>query len=232
MTFTSIPGGASCNSTTTGAIPLGNPGPGLKKYLLNLGCNCTNNSHVIMLVDLLVSAAGIDANTAGPQIIDTTALTRYTDGVGVMATLEVTTALGGVAANCTVSYTNQAGLSGRSTVNTAMVTNCITCRLQPGGAMPAMRLAAGDTGMRSVQTLTFSAAMGAGACALHLYRPLVLIPTILSTTFVERSTPGMLGGLTELVAEAGGAVSCLGFFILAGATGTGTFNYFLQTCAG
>jgi hypothetical protein len=230
--YTAIPGGAAHTINSAGAFPLKNPTGTNKKYLLNFGTNHPIGTNIVLLVDLLVAAGGINANTTAAQTVNTTALTRYTDGVGVMMILEVTTALGGTASNVTISYTNSAGTSGRSTGALAMTTSAIAFRLQPTAGGALIPLQAGDIGVKSVQTISFSAAMGAGVVALLLYKPLLLVPTLASTTFVERSTPNMLGGIIPLATDSSGNLGCLTVFVLTSSTSTGSQTYFLQTCEG
>jgi len=93
--YSNIPGGASYNNTSTGAWPLHTPTNPDKKYLLNVGVNHLTGTNVVLVVDLLVAARNILLNTASAQTVNTTALTRYTDGVGVMMILEVTTVFPG-----------------------------------------------------------------------------------------------------------------------------------------
>jgi hypothetical protein len=230
--YTNIPGGAAHSVNSAGAFPLKNPTGTNNKYLLNFGVNHITGTNVVLLVDLLVAAGGISTNTTSAQTVNTTALTRYTDGVGVMMILEVTTALGATASNVTISYTNSAGTSGRSTGALAMTTSAITFRLQPTAGGALIPLQSGDIGVKSVQTITFSAAMGAGVVALLLYKPLLLVPTLASTTFVERSTPNMLGGIVPLQKDGSGNLGCLTVFVLTSTTSTGVQTYFLQTCEG
>lgn len=231
MSYTAIPG-AVMNRASAGAWPLTNPVAPDKKYLLNMGVNHATGTNIAMLVDLLVTAGNINANLNTSQAINTPALTRYTDGAGVMMTLEVTTAVGATASNVTVGYTNSAGTAGRSTADIAMTASAIANRLQPVAAGPFITLAAGDLGVRSVQTVQFSAAMGAGVCALHLYKPLILVPTLLTTAFVEKSSPSMMSSLLELPVGTDSQLGCLTFFVLTSTTSTGLQTYDIRTVAG
>lgn len=230
--YTSIPGGAVHNVNSPGAFPLRNPAPGDKKYLLNFGVQHLTGVNVVALVDLLWAGGSVNPNTTGSQAVNSVALTRYTDGAGVYPILEVTTALGSTAANVSISYTNQAGTSGRTSPATAMTTSAVAFRLQPVAGGMIMPLQDSDTGVRSIQSITFSAAMGAGACALLLFHPLLLVPTLAVTTFVERNTPAMLAGITELVTDTGGNLGCLTVFVLTSTTSTGVQTYFIQTVSG
>lgn len=232
---TNIPGGSVMNRASTGAIALINPTNPDKKYLLTHGVTVPSVSgfSVILLLDLLVAAANISANSTSAQTVNTNALTRYTDGNGVMMILVVTTALGATASNVTITYTNQDGTTGRSTGAIAMTASAAANRLQPiSGVAYFIPLQAGDTGVRSVQTIQFSAAMGAGVLDLYLFKPLMLIPTIAANTFVERDSSVQIDGLTELVYGSDNQVGCLGNFVLAGGTTTTTLLGLLRTCSG
>jgi len=230
-----IPGGSVMNRASAGAIPLQNPTNTDIKYLLTLGVSVPSISgfSAILLVDLLVAAANINANSTSAQTVNTAALTRYTSGEGVMMILCVTTALGATASNVTISYTNQAGTSGRSTGAIAMTASAAVNRLQPVVALaPFIPLQAGDTGVRSVETITFSAAMGAGVLDIYLFKPLVIIPTIAANTFVERDSTVQIDGLLQLPKGSDGQIGCLGCFPLTGGTTTTTLLGLLRTCAG
>jgi len=230
-----IPGGSVMNRASVGAIPLLNPTDPDIKYLLTFGGSVPSITgfSAILLVDLLVAAANINANTTSAQTVNTAALTRYTDGKGVMMILVVTTALGTTAANVTISYTNQDGVSGRTTGAIAMTTSAAVNRLQPVVANAFfIPLQAGDTGVRSVETITFSAAMGAGVLDLYLFKPLVIIPTIAVNTFVERDSTVQIDGLLQLPKGSDAQVGCLGCFVLTGGTTTTTLLGMLRACAG
>lgn len=229
--YTAIPGGAVMTRASTGAWPLKNPATNNKTYLVNVGANHLTGTNIVLLADILVAAGNITANLNSAQTVNTAALTRYTTGEGVMMILEVTTQLGATPANVTVAYTNQAAQS-RSSGAIAMTASAITFRLQPSANGASIQFQGGDYGVQSVQTVTFSAAMGSGAVAMLLYKPLLLIPTLSSTTWVERSTPGMLGGITELVFGSDSQLGCLAPFVLPSTTSTGVQSYFIQTAEG
>jgi hypothetical protein len=233
MTYTNIPGGAAVDKNTVGAWPLPMTIGGTEDlYLTNFGCNHLTGTNVVLLVDLLVNAANISATVTTAQTVNTTALTRNITGEGVHMTAEVTTALGATASNLTLAYTNQGGTGARSTGAMAMTASAIAMRLQPATINPAITLQSGDYGVRSIETATFSASMTAGVIAVLLYKPLILLPTLATATFVERSTPAQVGGIIKLTSAAGGTPGCLTFFVLTSSTATGIQTYFIQTVWG
>jgi hypothetical protein len=234
-TYTNIPGGAAPDRTNVGAWSLGLTSPISpdKKYLLTLGLTHASAVNMIILLDLLVAAGNIDANVATNQTINSTALTRYTGGAGVLMAFEVTTQLGATPANLNVnSYTNQAGATARATGAVAMTASAIVQRLQPVALGPFMQLQAGDYGVRSVETLVLSAGMGAGVLALNLYMPLAFIPGVPGNVYFERDSTIQVDGITELVSTAGGVLGCLTAYVLANGSSTGIGTYFMRTVAG
>jgi hypothetical protein len=121
----------------------------------------------MLLADYLMFYPLIDGDSTDTQTMDNTqTLPRYTSGEGVRCMFVVQTPM---AQNGTVtmSYTNSAGVSGRSVtfginlsaviggvVNTAANTNAA------GGETPFVALVGGDKGIRSIESVTVSGAPG------------------------------------------------------------------------
>jgi hypothetical protein len=128
------------------------------------------------LTDYLLYYPFIDMDAVGEeQALDNTiALDRYTDGAGVkMIMVNVSPTLGG--GQFTVSYVNQDGVTKTTpnhfcTITTSIATLTATTQ-NASGFMPFLSLAEGDTGVRSVNSVTFSVANG-GLCAIVLVKPL------------------------------------------------------------
>jgi hypothetical protein len=232
-----MPGGTATNRATAGSFSLGlsNPSGSDKKYLLTVGFTSGSAINMVILADILVAVSNVNANSATAQTVNSTALTRYTGtaSAGNLLTFEITTSLGATNSNLTVSsYTNSAGTTGRTTTAQAMTTSAIGGRLQPILVGPYMTLADGDIGIRSVETLQFSAAMGAGALNLYIYRPLHFLPGVGANVYVERDSTVQIDGLTELVVGTDSQLGCLTVFVLPNGTSTGTFIGFMRTVAG
>src|SRR3990167_6661756 len=88
-------------------------------------------------------------------------------GVGVYAALEVTSATGAGVPNPTIKYNNQAGTVDKVGTNlVACVASSIAGTFHPFG------LAAGDTGIQKLQSLTLGVSWTSGAISLVLYRVL------------------------------------------------------------
>ena len=155
----------------------------------------TNQNQRMVLCDYLLYYPFIDTDAVGElqEMIQTAALTRYTSGQGVMM-MAVSQSASSAVGTFTVSYTNQDGTAGRTSDVTytkvvsgggtlvSSTNNAVT------GSQPFIQLQAGDTGVRSIQSVTFSAA-GGGLMALVLVKPLM---HFVSTQECRRTTSGNL----------------------------------------
>jgi hypothetical protein len=131
---------------------------------------------VYLLYDRLFHVGGLSGTSTSSQTVQgspaTPALTRYTDGVGNMAWCEIYGTLGTTATTLTMHYTNQAGTSGQTAnVNIGAASNREVARAQ------RITLAAGDTGIRAIDTVILAASTGtAGNFGITIAQPLAWIP--------------------------------------------------------
>jgi hypothetical protein len=165
-------------TTSNAAIPLPVPPAGQNSYLarVNRLGNGASNPVNLMLIDRMWENSGLDRTLTTAQTFSSAAwpardINQSTNGEGVYIALEVSTSVSGgsTAPGVTMSYTNSAGTAGKTGT-------VLTSRLNPpqGQFFPFM-LAAGDTGVRSVQSVTFSVSWGtAGVLNLVAFRPLVV----------------------------------------------------------
>lgn len=146
----------------------------------------SNNSIGMMeLCDRLWHNSGLVNTSTAAQTVDSVAwpardVNGSTNGEGVLLGLEYsTTSTQGSVGTVTVSYTNSAGTSGRtgtfSTPGSAVV-----------GTFLPFTMQAGDTGVRSVQTVTFSVAPTAAVLHLVAYRPIASIITPVTAVGADR----------------------------------------------
>src|SRR5574343_236686 len=164
----------------------------------------SNQNQRMMLCDYLLYYPFVDTDAVGEQqdMVQTVSLPRYTDGKGVMM-MAVAQSAASTVGTFTVSYTNQDGVSGRTSAVTytkavagggALVTSTTNAA---SGSQHFIQLQAGDTGVRSVESVTFSAA-GGGLMALVLVKP--LLHTV-ATQECRRTTTGNLesyGAATQM----------------------------------
>jgi hypothetical protein len=136
------------------------------------------SQHLIpILFDRLSHQGGLSGTvtTAQTTNLPTAALTRYTNGEGVMPFLEIYSAVGSTATTVTATYTNTGGVD-----HTTLAT--------PFGASTALNaihrliplpLAQGDTGCRAVKDVTLAAStLTAGNFGVTLMKPLAMFPSI------------------------------------------------------
>ena len=141
------------------------------KQLKSVYATSTVTSTMVVL-DYLLYYPFIDGDSTDEQLLDNTVtLPRYTDGRGVKAMIVAQgTYTGNVA--YTINYTNQDGVSGR--ISQRSLTNSwggSSCVVSSGVAADQygwhIPLAPGDSGIRSIESLTFEAPNG-GILALVL----------------------------------------------------------------
>lgn len=126
-----------------------------------------------LLIDRLSHTGGLDGTvtTAQTTNLPTAALTRYADGEGVLAALTYYDATGTTNHSITCSYTNSAGVAGRTGTLPLIDATPAT------GFFGTFGLEGADTGVRSVESVTWSVSSGtAGDVGVVLYKPLVTIP--------------------------------------------------------
>ena len=188
-----------CDETTGNGTQIfgmphgGNVSPDIK-HLLNMnawGTAATAVPGTLTLVDMQGYYPGLTNNVATAQTLVGTPTLRYTNGEGVRAYM-VQTATGGAGAqNFNMSYTNQADTAGRTMPATVACTaSSVVSRINHSGAAannygPFLPLASGDTGIRSIQTVTLSAAT-TGTFAMVLARPLASITLSVAGLMTEK----------------------------------------------
>lgn len=203
---------AAPSSATAGAMDLTNSGAGTLGIIgsrLNTSAPMT-----YMICDRLSHQGGLAGNVATTQTtnLPTAALTRYTSGVGVMAMLSVYSQVGTTGTTATVSYTNQAGTTGQTSPTIAFGGTGFR-EVSRGLLLP---LAAGDTGVRSVESVTLAVSTtAAGNFGVTLFKPIAMIFSSDTTGIAANGliNGGMLPGLAEVQDDA-----CL--FVLAMSTTT------------
>lgn len=159
-----------------GQIPFTNPSAGQNTYLARFVAFPTNNTGSIMLADRLWHNSGINITSTTAQTVNSVAFPARdnngsTDGEGVFLMLEVSTnATAAAGPTVTVSYTNSDGTSGRTGTNVYATSTSV-----PTGTVFPISLQSGDKGVRSIQSITFSAAWTSGVLNLVAYRQLVIV---------------------------------------------------------
>ena len=151
---------------------------------------------VFMLYDLLATFTISSVTTTGAQsFTGAAAWPRYADGKGVRMMLVPSVVMGAGTPTVQVSYTNTASVSGRLTPAgpslPVMTTACPVGNIQYSGTGvgkygPFIPLMAGDAGIKSVESINFSATMTSGCTNLLIVKPLAYIPITTVGVAAER----------------------------------------------
>lgn len=169
----------------------------------------------VTAIDLLNVSGGLSGIVTTEQTtnLPTAALTRYTGGENVFIGLVIYAQIGTTATTVTVRYTNQAGTANQVSPATSF-----------GGAgfrevdrLVLIPLAAGDTGVRSVEGVTVTATTGlAGNFGIALFKPLMVFSLENTTGTMPMdavSSGGMICSMAEFDDDA-----CLTFMTATPAT--------------
>lgn len=148
---------------------------------------------VLLLCDRLWHNSGVTITSTGAQTVNSVAFPARdangsTNGEQVLIGLEVSAATGAGTPTLTLSYTNQAGTAGKTGTNSVA-----TVATSAVGTFYPIGLAAGDTGVRSIQTYTQSATWTSGKVHLVAYRVLASLelPAAGIPNAVDALTSGM-----------------------------------------
>ena len=211
-------------ANATGIPHGGNVGGGTGyKHLLNAAAQTAAAATapcVLMLVDLLGFYPITSVTTTTAQTLTNgVGLPRYTNGAGVQAFVTPSTVMGAAAPNISIGYTNSAGTASRATPATlpignaaAAVTSIVYSGTGAGKFGPFMPLAAGDAGIRSVQTVTISTSYVSGVLNLVLCKPLMTLPITTLGVTAERDLVNQFASMPRVYDGA-----CLAWLMLAGA---------------
>ena len=191
-----------------GPLPTVNTG---RLTLLGARANPGGAGGVCLIVaDILNQSGGLNSTLTTTQTtnLPTAALTRYTSGEGVMIGVILFAQNGSAAVTVTASYTNQAGTSGRTT----LATQFGGTGWREASTVIPLPLATGDTGARSVESVTFASATASNAnVGIVMFKPLAMIALndFQGAHVVDAvSSGGFVGSLAQ--AEPGACISLLG----------------------
>ena len=179
-------------ATQCGCWQLPNPASG--GYYLNQVGIAASVASMVELFDLLWYNTGLVVTTLTAQAITMPATSipardsaGTTNGEGWRAGIYVTTATtnAGAIANTTMSYTNSEGTAGRTATMAAFPATAVI------GTFVPFQLAAGDRGIRSIQSVTLGTSYVAGALSVMLYRTITCVPNPLA------NVGGIMNKLTD-----------------------------------
>jgi hypothetical protein len=189
--------GTTLSSTSTipsGAIPHVDPGAG-NAYLARLSAASSQPGVLILADRIWVNQLAV-SNATAQAITSPTWPARdaagSTNGDGVLLAIETSAAASATAAAITVTYTNQAGTGSR----TANFLDATIAAVTVPGAFFRIGLQAGDTGVRSVQSVTFNTQWTTGTINMVAYRPLAAVELIAAQ--IGNAVDALTGGFPRL----------------------------------
>jgi hypothetical protein len=183
--------GANISGIVNGAIPVPAAVAGENSYLAKWSAVHTGGIGHIWLVDKLWGNVPVVTATGAQAVSQPTLPARdesaSTNGAGVFLALECSSATGNGApiTNTTVSYTNSAGTAGRTATLSSFPTTAVA------GTWVPFSLAAGDVGVRSVQSITLGTSYASGAIHLCAWRLVAELEVPASNTGYVKSFTGL-----------------------------------------
>lgn len=195
----------------------------VQKHLLGMSAftaAATTAPCVLMLVDILGFYPITTVTTTSAQTLNNTVtLPRHTTGAGVQAFLTPSTVMGAGTPNITLNYTNSDGTSGKVTPATlpigntaAAVSSIVYSGTGTGKYGPFIPLAAGDSGIRSVESVQLSSSYVSGVLNLVLCKPITTIPILALGVATERDLVNQMPSMPPILNGA-----CLHWLMYAGA---------------
>lgn len=200
-----IPGAVAVpTNATAGALPFASPGGGRESWMVQAWATSLVGG-TLLLYDRLLHIGGLSGTVTGAQTVGGV-LTRNTGGAGNFVMAEIYTIIGTTARTITMSYTNQAGTTGR--VSTAVAVGGTGFREVTRAIL--LPLQANDTGVQAVATTTLSASTGtAGSYGITVCKPIAYIGVGAPGAAGWRDYITGLPGIPQI--EAGACLSLLWF---------------------
>lgn len=204
---TGIPGASGVNATGTGGAAVTpasgadaggrilrtNPAGGVNAHLARLAVNATS-AGTLWLIDRLWHNSALSVTSTTAQAISPAALPARdnagtTNGAGVMAAIEWSSAGGAGTPTVTLTYTDQDGNTNQTGTFTGVAS-------PPAGTFEIFTLAAGDTGVRAPTSFIQTATRTSGAMHLVLFR--VIAQVEVTSANIGNAIDALTSGLPRI----------------------------------
>jgi hypothetical protein len=200
-----VPGTPGVNGRVTngtvaadfGCFPIANPSVG-GNYLTEVNMAASVN-HTHVLFDCLWVNSGLVVTTTTAQAVTTPTLpardlngTTNGEGCSIALYFSAASTLAAAGANLTVSYTNSDGVAGRTATLLAIAGSQVPAT-PVVGTLVWFNLAAGDRGVRSIQSITLGTSMLTGTIHLMITRDIATMGTTVVNVNAQKiiGTPGI-----------------------------------------
>lgn len=179
-----------------GQIPFTNPTGGNSSYLARFVGLSSAQSGQLMLVDRLWHNSGLNVTSTSSQTVNSVTFPARdengtTNGAGVLLGVEISSNMGAGTPTVTVTYTNSAGTGSKTGTNILAVGTT-----SAAGSFYPIGLAAGDTGVQSIQSVQFSATWTSGTLHLVAYRVLSVLQ--IGNAGISSAVDVVTGGMPQL----------------------------------
>lgn len=183
-------------STDAGCIFFPDAGAGKVRYLTQASLTATIAGSY-SLWDVLWVNSGLVVTTTTAQTINSVTLPARddngtTNGQGCLIGIYAVAALGNAAvvSNSTISYTNSAGVAGRTATLSATAPNNFPAT-PVIGTVVWFELQAGDVGVRSIQSVTLNTTLTSGTASVFIARKLIDLPvSVVNVPFINNVNNG------------------------------------------
>lgn len=214
-----------CTNSTIGGLKQINPNTNQQQWLTNFKAQFTGVNGMVMLYDRLIHVGGLNATSTSVQNVNLSGLTRYSgdSSVGNMIFVEIYSDIGTTAINLTINYTNQNGISGRTTTITIGSSTGNTV-----GSAWLPNLLSGDTGVQSVESVQLNGSTTTvGNFGVSIIRPIISTQNMNNFPYNEYTIVGV-PSIPEIKSDA-----CLAFAIITTASSSlaeyvNIFNGYVQ----
>ena len=222
LTFGTALTATTVSQAVAGAlVPFTDPTAPATKHLLSAGFMSTVAAGTYMLYDCLARYP-LNGTVVSGTFTSVTLPTRdnngLSDGVGVMAMVLNASATASIAGNLTLTYTNSAGVAGRTTGAIPLIAGAQHRILHDTNGF-FMPLQAGDVGIRSIQSYTLSASITSPQIEIQLVRRLGIVPVGVAGQYTARNFVTDMPSMPKLFAG-----SALMTALLASTTSSGIMN--------
>ena len=189
-----------------GCVYIRTPASGSSSYIQSFSAS-TSRANTTFLFDYCWINTGLSVTTTTAQTVNSVKFpprdnNGSSDGDGYELGILVTTANTNASpiTNSTISYTNSAGVSGRTATITSHPATAVA------GTITPFNLQQGDSGVMSIQSVTLGTSYGAGAISLLVGRRLAYAGTAIinipSSNFIDKTTSKLWPGTCALIAQA------------------------------
>lgn len=178
-----------------GQIPFTNPVSGTS-YLARFVALSSAQPGQLMLVDRLWHNSGLSLTSTASQTVNSVAFPARdeagtTNGAGVLLGFEIYSSTGAGTPTITVTYTNSDNVGAKTGTNIIATT-----ATSGAGSFYPIGLAAGDKGVRSVQSVQLSATWTTGFASLVAYRILSVLQ--LGASGISSAVDVITGGMPQM----------------------------------